>query len=296
MEKYIEDEIKIFKLLNEIAKKDKENLIFRESEQKSFPIKVSNEEYKVKFTKDRTDNELNYSFLLQKNADIFELKRQSYLNMDNQEYLINYSIRSNLSSTERKIRIMLNSEGFADEVIAFDTNPLTKNVIEKEIDLKTGTVKKVFDNPITYLRSDEKIILPLVGETYFYNKKDQKCYFISQENICLDDLTKKIDSQSDNFLKTMRKLKELGIDTIDELHFVSQKINNRKKYLSMIEKQLLFSNDELFKLPERLEFFTDDQLHVIVNQLEEKSSIIFNADNTKREENKILLKHFNEGQ
>ena len=283
----MKSEGKIYRLLDIIAKNDKENLLFDENNEKNFSIKIGNKEYKVKLKKQKIGNEINYTFILQNNSEVYELNRQSLLDLENKEYHINYSIKSNVSSNERKIRIEL-SDDCLEEVVIMDKNPVTEKSIEKSIDLATGEVKRVFDNPVTYLKSNEKIMLPLVGETYFYNEEDKKCYLLTKEDVPIDVLLDRLDSMKKDIVREISKLKDLNINGSEELTLVSEKIDCRKDYLNLVKMQLLFSRDKLFKLPEKLDFFSNRELEEIANQLAEKIEEYISEDS----ENKSLLKQF----
>ncbi len=285
MEKYLKNEGKIYNLLDIIAKNAGKNIFFGEDEEKTFLIKVENKEYQVRLIKKKINNEINYTFILQNDSKVYELKRQSFLNSENKEYRVNYLIKSNISSDERRVRVELGDDWLQD-VVVLDKNPKTAKTIEKAIDLTTGKVKRVFDNPITYLESNERIMLPLVNETYFYNEKDNKCYLLTKDDVPIDVLTERLDLMKKDIIREISKLKELNINGVDELSLVIEKIDCRRDYLNLVKKQLLFSKDKLFKLPGKLDFFSDSELEEIATQLTEKVEEFISED----KENRSLLK------
>lgn len=284
--KKLENEEKIYTLLNTIAKKDKENFLFKDNEERNLSIKVGNRKYRVKIFKEKVNNEINYAFYFQNNDEVIELKRQSFINSFEKEYLINYLIKSNYSSNERRLRFDTKNN---EEVSILDKNQMRDNLVEKVIDLKTGKVKKAVYNSTTYLEINERIILPLASETFFYNEKDNRCYLLAKEDVPVDVLIERLNLMKKDIVKEINKLKELNINGVDELRLVIEKIDSRKNYLNLIKKQLLFSKEELFKFPEKLDFFNNSELEELIDKLEE---VIEDLLNTKKIYMNNLLKQF----
>ena len=89
MEKYLEDEFRIYNLLDKIALAREKGFSLTEE---SFSLKVGPKNYQVQFLEEQKENNNTYSFILKNKSKTIEIKRKSKINTNTCE--IDYSIKS----------------------------------------------------------------------------------------------------------------------------------------------------------------------------------------------------------
>ena len=270
MEKYLEDEFRIYNLLDKIALAREKGFSLTEE---IFSLKVGPKNYQVQFLEEQKENNNTYSFILKNKSKTIEIKRKSKINTNTCE--IDYSIKSNTSPDNRKIKVSFDKDK-KEEAIFYEETQESKT-IEKTYDFKTGKIKKVFSNPYTYLLSNEKIVFPLVEETFAF--KDNDIYLLQKEALSFTDIIKKLDEKSRELLTLKSKLEELNIDASKETSSLLEKITSRKAYLENIKKHLLYVKTKLFKFPPKLSFISLKELEQIATSLEEKITFSKQKDN-----------------
>ncbi len=274
MENYLEKEMRIYQLLDRLAQEQTLSDI-------SFVIKAGNKDYKAKFIKEETPSKENYSLILKNNAKLFTINCENIKFSSDKKLCKTYTFKSNFAPDERKIKVY-SSDNNITEALFLEKDLQTNKVVEKSYDLNTNKIKKVFVNPFTFLKSNEKIFLPLGDETYAYNTEEKDYYLIAREDISIDYLLKRLKTNKENLLTLQSRLNNLNINISNEFSNIVQKIEKKEIYLNSVKKDLKYAKDKFFKLPAKLTFISTNELKNILDELEKRFTEIITVNDKER--------------